>query len=56
MEKKSNGFKDMLLKKKIQKMIKTSKKMNLIKSVSSAFESTPCEKEEHRGKKSSFIR
>lgn len=56
MKKKNNGFKDELLKKKVKEMINTSKKLNLIKSISSAFESTPCENEEHKGKKASFSR
>lgn len=54
MKKKNNGFKDELLKKKVKEMINTSKKLNLIKSISSAFESTPCENEEHKGKKASL--
>lgn len=53
---KNNYFNNFLLKKKIKKMIKFSKEKKLIKSLSSAFESTPCEKEEHKGKKTSFSR
>lgn len=55
MEKKKNDFNDMFLKKKIQKMIKFSKEKKLIKSLSSAFETTLCEKEEHKGKIFMFI-
>lgn len=55
MKKKNNGFKDGLLKEQVKEMINTSKKLKLIKSVCLAFESTPCEAEEHKGKKYHLI-
>ncbi len=51
MEKKYKNLKDNNLKKKIQKIIDKSKELNLIKPLSSAFENTSCEVEEHKGKK-----
>lgn len=56
MEKKKIDFVDKSLKEKIKQIIDKSKKLNLIKPLSSAFETTPCEKEEHKGKKASFCR
>lgn len=43
------SFNDSDLKKKIKEILAKSKKLDLIKPLSSAFENTPVEKEEHKG-------
>lgn len=56
MDKKKTNFNDKSFKEKVKEIIDKSKKLNLIKPLSSAFENTPCTKEEHKGKKESFCR
>jgi len=56
MKNKGKGFKEKELKEKVKKMIEQSMKLNLIKPITDAFEKTPCEKEDHKGKKESFNR
>ena len=44
------------MKKMANLVLEKAKKMKLIKPLSTAFDDTSCEKEEHKGKKESFCR
>lgn len=41
---------------KVRDLIEKSKKMNMIKPLSTAFETTPCKSENHKGSKAFFTR
>ena len=53
-DKNAKSYENPALKTNVKKILKKAKKLNLIKPLSSAFDNTPVDKEEHKGNIKSF--
>ncbi len=53
-DKNVKGYENPTLKTNVKKLLKKAKKLNFIKPLSSAFDNTPVDKEEHKGNIKSF--
>lgn len=53
-DKKIKGYESYALKPNVKEILRKAKKLNLIKPLSSAFDNTPVDKEEHKGNIKSF--